>query len=233
MFSEISELAREINMKVNKAKTQLLCIHANRDCDINSYIKTPLGDIESKESLKILGFTFNKEPNATFHVTELVNKMYRKLWSLRFLKKSGMQPDKLLTVYKAIIRPTADYCSVVYNSIIPGYIADKLEGVQRHALRIIYGKNSDIDAVMAVKSIEKLSDRRNKKCLDFALKAVNTERFGKRWFPENNIERAARQTTRKRYVEKFTRHERSRNNPIAYMARLLNEHERQTGLQPD
>ena len=87
MFKDITDLATEIKMRVNKSKTQLLCIHGNKDCDINSYIRTPLGDIDSKDSLKILGFTFNREPNANRHVSELIIKLYRKFWSLRFLKK--------------------------------------------------------------------------------------------------------------------------------------------------
>ena len=158
-------------------------------------------------------------------MTGLVEKIYRKLWSLRFLKQSGMKPDKLLVVYKSIIRPTADYCSVVYNSLIPSYIADKLEGAQRHALRIIFGKNIDINNLMATHEIQTLAERRKEKCLAFAKRAVSSERFGGRWFAENSTDRVVRDTTRKKYVEKFSRHERFRGNPLSYMTRLLNENE--------
>ena len=137
-----------------------------------------------------------------------------------------MTPDKLLAVYKSVIRPTADYCSVVYNSLIPKYISDSLEAAQRHALRIIYGRDADINQIMENKDIETLLKRREKKSLEFAIKAASSERFGKRWFVKNTAERPARDTTRKKYIEKFTRSERGRNNPILHMTRLLNEHER-------
>ena len=204
------------------------CIHPNNNTIVTSHIRTNDGKISSGERLKILGFTFNSEPNANLHVSELADKLYKKLWSLRFLKRSGMGQDKLLTVYKSIIRPTADYCSVVYNSIIPGYTSEKLEKVQRHAMRIIYGNEGDIGEIMERKGIETLKNRRDKKCLDFALKAANSDRFGKKWFVESNSERNVRETTRRRYVEKRCKNERTRNNPIHFLTRLLNEHERNT-----
>ena len=46
--------------------------------------------------------------------------------------------DKLLHVYKQIIRAGVEYCSTVYNSLIPSYVSDKLERVQKQAIKIIY-----------------------------------------------------------------------------------------------
>ena len=190
---------------------------------VNSYIRTPAGIIESKESLKILGFTFSNEPNANAHVKILIEKMYRKLWSLRFLKRSGMRKEKLLVVYKSIIRPTADYCAVVYNSLIPEYLSEQLGRVQRHALRIIFGSNVDVDSKMEENQVEKLADRRYKKSVDFANKAVRSDRFGTKWFNKNQNERTVRNTTRKTYVEKFCKHESMRNNPLNVLTRILND----------
>ena len=122
-----------------------------------------------------------------------------------------MKEEKLLLleVYKSVIRPMADYCSVAYNSLIPNYMADKLERAQRQALRIIFGPGADVGKLVQEGRIETLKTRRDKKCLDFALNTLASSRFGKRWFQLNEIEgRNVRGSTRKKYVEKFTCNER-------------------------
>ena len=80
-FDIVRSMAEDLNMRVNKKKTQILCIHANKDSKINSYITTENEQINSGDSLKILGFHFGTDPNAVLHVTLLVEKFYRKLWS--------------------------------------------------------------------------------------------------------------------------------------------------------
>ena len=129
MFQNIQELATEVKMKVNQKKTQILCIHSIKDSNVTSYIETSGEPIESGTGLKILGFNFSPEPNAVCHVNKVIDKFYNRLWTLRFLKRSGMSKDRLLQVYKQIIRSGAEYCSTVYNSLIPLYMSDKLEQV--------------------------------------------------------------------------------------------------------
>ena len=105
-------------------------------------------------------------------------------------------------------------------------MSNKLEKVQRQALRIVYGPNTNLNELIDSGKIETLKTRREKKCLDFAIKASVSERFGSKWFCKNRVDgREVRDTTRKRYVERFTRNERMKNNPICYMTRLLNENE--------
>ena len=69
-------MARNINMKVNTAKTQMLCIHPFNSELVSTYITTSEGVLKSGDTLKILGFTFNKKPDTSFHVKQVVNKLY-------------------------------------------------------------------------------------------------------------------------------------------------------------
>ena len=86
-FGQVVSLANDIGMKVNDRKTQMLCIHPFTSDDMSTYIKTPSEQvIKSTESLKILGFHFNKEPNAIHHVKILLGKFYSKLWTIRFFE---------------------------------------------------------------------------------------------------------------------------------------------------
>ena len=227
MFNNVQKLASEINMKVNSKKTQMLCVHASQNSRARSYINTADGGvITSADSLKILGFHFNSEPNANYHVEKIIDKFYSKLWTLRFLKRSGMDATNLLGIYCSIIRPSIEYSNVVYHSLIPEYLSNKLETVQRQAIKIIYGPSVNYDSIVERGLIETLKSRRETAVLKFANKVVNSPRFGQEWFTLTNIPREARQSTRNRYIEKQVRTERGRNNPLHLMTRLLNEQHR-------
>ena len=108
----------------------------------------------------------------------VVLDVYGKLWTIRFLKKGGMCQSDLLKVYKQIIRPSVEYTSIVYHSLIPDYIAVKLEAVQRQAMRIIYGSNVNYNALLADNVVEHLRDRRADAMLKFALKTSALNRQG-------------------------------------------------------
>ena len=131
-------------------------------------------------------------------------------------------------LFKTVIRAAVEYCSVIYHSLIPTYMADRLESVQKQAARIIFGRNMDYDGVISSGRLERLEDRRKEACLKFAIKAQQSDRFGLRWFPRNGAERTARDSTRRIYQERACRTERDRNNPLQYMIRLLNDQEQKS-----
>ena len=201
-------------------------MHDNKFNNIKSYIRAPDGsEIMSAESLKILGFHFNSRPNANHHVSIVIEKFFARLWTLRFLKRSGMDSENLLFVFKSIIRPMVEYSSVIYGPLIPKYMSDQLESAQRQAMKIIYGNGMDMDSLISSGKIELLEDRRKSSSLRFALKTLGNARFAGRWFPKSKVLRQARPTTRRVYEERKCKTERARNNPIQYMIRQLNEHE--------
>ena len=134
-----------------------------------------------------------------------------------------MPSSDLLGIYCMVIRAAVEYCSVVYHSLIPRYMAERLERVQVQAMKIIFGRGMDYGKMVEDGKIETLEKRRLAACRRFATKAAASGRFGTKWFPRNGTERTVRSTTRKEYVERNCRTERGRNNPIQYMIRMLNE----------
>ena len=132
-----------------------------------------------------------------------------------------MGKNDLLKIYCTVLRPSAEYCSTVYHSLIPKYMSDKLETVQRQALKIIYGWHYDIDSLFEHGIIETLVKRREDNCLAFAMKAKENPRF-RDWFPLSDCTRSVRDSTWRIYKERQCRTERTRNNPIQYMIRQLN-----------
>ena len=55
-------------------------------------IKPETGDkIESSETLKILCFEFDRNPNPGKQIDRIISKFSARTWSLRYLKRSDMQ----------------------------------------------------------------------------------------------------------------------------------------------
>ena len=230
LFSGVSQLATKINMRVNSSKTQMLCLHPYNHEEVTSYIRTEGANIMSGKSLKILGFNFDRNPSATYHVGLLVNKFYSRLWTLRFLKKSGMSVKYLLVAYKTIILPSVEYASVVYHSLIPNYMSERLESVHRHALRIIHGWDTSITRLIQNGDMETLQTRRENSVKKFALKSELNPRFSERWFvPRARVGLGLRDSTRNKYEEPRYRNERLKNNPVCYMTRILNKEHKANG----
>ena len=73
------------------------------------------------------------------HIEALCRRFRQKYWVLIHLRNFGFCESELTKVYKTIVRPVADYCSVVYHSMMSDQMDERLERCQQHALRCIYG----------------------------------------------------------------------------------------------
>ena len=76
LYQEVEKRAREIGMRVNQKKTQMLCISSTFNSDVTTYVKTGLDErITSTTGLKILGFHFGIKPNASAQVEAIIRKL--------------------------------------------------------------------------------------------------------------------------------------------------------------
>ena len=184
-FNTIKRRAEEIGMRVNSAKTQLLCISGSTSATVRSYIRTECGnEIKSAPELKILGFWFGTRPNVAVHVTKLAEKFRARLWSLRHLKRSGMLPGDLLFIYLSILRPVLDFAAPTYHSLLSATQTETLETLQRKALKIVYGNSVSYREALAIANIQTLNDRRAELLKKFAEKTLKNPRYSDGWFPK-------------------------------------------------
>ena len=72
--------------------------------------------------------------------------------------------------------------------------------------------------------LESLYDRRQKRCIDFALKSVKHSR-NRKMFPLNKIEHGHNIREKEIFKVNFARTEKYRKSAIPYCQRLLNEQE--------
>ena len=140
---------------------------------------------------------------------------------LNHLKDAGFNREELARVYRSMVRPVADYMSVVYHSMLTDRQDEQVERMQSQALKIIYGKDVTYAKMRELAEVSTLRQRRIEACDSFASKA-SKGKFS-HWFP---VRARARSGTRSSggvvYEEKFARCDRLRNSPLYYMRRRLN-----------
>lgn len=224
VFHGINNKSNDIGMRVNPDKTQTLCISSATSKTSSSFINFENKRIESGPHLKILGFHFDTRPTVAYHVLVMISKARNRLWTLRFLKKSGLSENELLHVYKVFIRPILDFAVPTYHPQLTAEMSSNIEHIQASAMKIIFGRLVSYETVLSHSKIEEHWLRRQKIVQKFAIKASRNEAFEENWFPPNpGINYGLR--NRKKFLEPVSRTHRYYNSPIQYMRRLLNSEE--------
>ena len=136
MFNHIADRAKEKGLLVNAAKTNLLVVSASKSYEACAHFYDSTNNrIDCQQNLKALGFIFNKRGDASSQVDNVCRKFRQKVWALRRLKKAGFREQELLSVYKVYLRPTLEYSSPIYHSMISGKQEKQIEKQQFFALK--------------------------------------------------------------------------------------------------
>ena len=222
VFKRTIRNAELIGMRVNTAKTNLLCVSDSLTFKAQARITAGDGSVltsEGSKELKLLGFRFGNRPNCTNHI-EAVKKSFRgRYWMLIHMKQNHFTEKELLKAYTVIVRPVAEYCSVVYHPMITDQQDEQIERLQATALRYIYGYGPSYAKMREMSGLDTLRARRIDACDKFAMKCAESDRFS-HWFPLNNTTRRSRHTLP--YKEEYARCDRLKNSPLFYMRRRLN-----------
>ena len=221
VFNNLKDDATKIGMQVNDRKTNMLCMSASKS-RCTSYLVTTDGTrIESSDTLKLLGFVFDRHPNPQAQIDAMVSKFRKRLWCIRYLKKSGLSDRDLCQAYVIYLRPVLEYSSITIHSMLTKEQTDLIDKQQSRALKIIFGFDKASNQVHEMSGLEKLSLRRSKAVDRFALKIVANPKFT-HLFPLRPEEQCRARQSRK-YVEKHARTSRLYNRPVFYMRRRLND----------
>ena len=95
------------------------------------------------------------------HIAYIYGKACKRLYSLRVLRKAGVEVKNMLKVYLAIIRPILEYAVPVWHAI-QEYLSQKIESVQKRALKIIKPGEESYEELLRLFNVEKLQSRREK-----------------------------------------------------------------------
>nr|CAH7733829.1 unnamed protein product [Callosobruchus chinensis] len=121
-------------VEFNASKTQY-CTLSNNRCPSEQSVLMNNQDLPRSHSLKLLGVSFTENMIWHEHVSSIATAARKKLVYL-FRTRKYFSPSNLLTLYKAQIIPSLEYCSHVWGAAAPTSLSI-LDAVQRMAIRLI------------------------------------------------------------------------------------------------
>ena len=224
LLNHIATRAEAKGMVINKKKTGLMCVSAATSFDSRVSVCVQDETIIGSSTMRILGVLLDKDCTFKSHVKNLRSRLRSKTWILSKLPKRGMSTEKLVHVYKTLIRPTVEYLAPAWTAMITAEQSENLERQQVQALKNIFGPNISANKMRQAADIDRLAERRRGLSLSFAKKCLTNSRT-EHWFKERRAPCYARRTsvTYPKYHEDSARTDRHRNSPKNFLRRLLNE----------
>lgn len=148
-------------MAVNRSKTKEMLLEP-----ISSYPPDHLSidgiQIERVLSFKLLGVHVSSDMRWDAHIDSICSKVNSKLYFLKQLKRAGLLAHDLRKFYITAIRPVLEYACVVWHHGITQRHTDRLEALQKRAIRIIFPPTFGMPYTNALfySDLQSLYDRR-------------------------------------------------------------------------
>ncbi|CAB4017461.1 RNA-directed DNA polymerase from mobile element jockey, partial [Paramuricea clavata] len=136
-LTSIATWASNNLMKLNtkKCKEMQICFFRNKPELPHLCVEDQI--LECVSSHKVLGLIIQDNLKWNEHISMIVTKASKRLHILRVLRRGGIPPHDLITIYYALIRSTLEYCCTVWHCGLPMYLSEQVEKIQKRALRII------------------------------------------------------------------------------------------------
>ena len=229
VFRHLVRREEDIGMVVNTNKTSMICVSDAAGYEADAYIlDNNQNRIGCQKTIKALGLHFSNKPDMWAQVEAVKRKLRSRYWMLRNLKKSGFTNEELVTVYKTMVHPVADYGAVVYHSSLTDEQDEILDNLQNGALRCIFGPGQSGREMRKLAGLPTLRERREQMTDKFAKKCAADPLFAK-CFPLKNTRTSVRNTKNNEiYLESKARCTRLQNSPFFYFRRRLNGKEGKT-----
>ena len=128
----------------------------------------------------------------------------------------------MLSLYKTLIRPIADYAAVVYGPMLTKDQGERLERQQRQVLKVTFGHQVPYREIIEKYDICKLSERRGQLLDQFIISTMKNEKYRDRWLPIRNTGARVLRSERP-FKEKHARTERLKKSPLYTIRRRANE----------
>ena len=175
---------------------------------------------------KILGVWISEDLSWEKNTKEICRKSYSRMSMLTKLKYIGTSIEYFLEIYVLFIRSISEYCSVAYHSSLTVSQSTDLERIQKTCLKIILGDNYiNYPAALEMTGLDSLFDRREARCLKFALKSLKHPIQSKKFPPNRNLSNENPEVrNREHFHVNFARTQQYKKSAIPYCQRLLNDY---------
>jgi hypothetical protein len=135
-LSELSLWASANFMQINAKKTKEIILGPVPPTTLDPVVLDG-NIIEGVPSFKLLGVHIDNDLRWNTHIDFIATRVNSRLYTLKQLKRSGLPVKDLLTFYTTVIRPVLEYANVVWHHSITVAQSDRLEALQKRAMRII------------------------------------------------------------------------------------------------
>ena len=121
--------------------------------------------------MRLLGLVVTNDLKWKANTVSIISKAYSRMWMVKRLKNRGANISDLVDIYITQVRSTLEFGVPVWNSGITAEEKMEIERVQKSFLHIVFGeKYRDYTSALDRASLETLESRREKLCLNFAVK---------------------------------------------------------------
>ena len=134
-WDNIVKWSNYIGLPINTSKCAVVNFITKKNLPVSPVSVTSDTYLPTVTSLKLLGVTISEDLRWNSHFKDVIAKVSKRLFVIRFLRKSGAPPEVSLMAYKALIRPLMLYCYPAFCNA-PNYLFDKLTRLESRAFRI-------------------------------------------------------------------------------------------------
>ena len=144
---QVSEWSKRnlLQLKCNKCKE--LPITFSRSRDLPPSVTIEWSAINSVSKVKLLGVSINSTLTWNDPIEEIVKKTSRKQYFLVQFKRAKVPASEIVAYYCECIRSAIDYACLVLHYLLPKYLQEDLERIQKRALACIYPGSRYEDAL--------------------------------------------------------------------------------------
>ena len=220
-LNSIAEWTSQNLMELNEKKSNYM-VFSRSDTEIATRLTLNSKTIERIEEVKLLGVWLTTWLDWDKNTREVCKKAYARMTMLTKLRYVGISTADLLDIYILYIRSILEYCSTVWHSTLTVEQSKNIESVQKLCLKIILGTEYEsYDAAHRVCGLERLSDRRQQKCLQFGLKSL-LHPIHSTMFPVNpQLHTSVETRNKEHFLVNKAKTDSYKDSAIPYIQRLL------------
>ena len=224
-LDSIAEWTEENLMQINEKKSNYM-LFSRSTTEVATRLKINDKVIDRLVEQKVLGVWITNWLDWQKNTDEIVKKSFARLSLITKLKYVGTSISDLIDVYVLFIRSLLEYCSTVWHSTLTVDQSNSIENVQKVCLKVILGKDYNrYEQALHTCGLEKLWDRRERRCLNFALKSL-THPIHHSMFPVNPQLNVQETRFKEYFLVNRAKTESYRNSAIPYLQRMLNTYVR-------
>ena len=131
------EYSEKNSMQINKKKTKVMVFNPCKAWDFQSALSLDDQELDMVEEMRLLGVVIKSDLKWTSNTEQMVDKAYKRLWSMRRLKGMGASVDDLKDVFIKQVRSVLELAVPVWNAAIRQEEKRDIERVQK-LLYILY-----------------------------------------------------------------------------------------------